>query len=150
MPIIFKDGCLLDAFDRGEVDVIMHCANLQNIFGSGVAKSIRERYPEAYEADTIHYNSKSKKPFSHTPWVFPERKTIINLYGQEFYGTNKRQLNYGRLAEALVGGSGVFHLMIRWGVPYNMACYRAGGDWSIVLEMVSHIFRRNEVYVYKL
>jgi len=30
MSIIFKDGCLLDAFDRGEVDCIMHCANLKN------------------------------------------------------------------------------------------------------------------------
>ena len=29
MSIIFKDGCLLNAFDRGEVDCIMHCTSLQ-------------------------------------------------------------------------------------------------------------------------
>lgn len=30
MAIIHKSGCLLDAFDKGEMDVIMHCANMQN------------------------------------------------------------------------------------------------------------------------
>jgi len=145
-----KDGCLLDAFDRGGVDVIMHCANLQNVFGSGVAKSIKERYPAAYEADTEHHTKNRKSPISYAGFAGYNR-AIVNLYGQEFYGRDKRHLNYGRLAEALIEArSCVYTLKTKIGIPYNMGCDRAGGDFNIVLEMVEYIFRENEVYVYKL
>ena len=47
--LIRRDGNLLLADD---VIAIGHQANCQNTFGSGIARSIREMYPEAYAADT--------------------------------------------------------------------------------------------------
>lgn len=60
MTIKIITGCLLDAFDKGEVDVIGHCCNMQNTFGSGIAEDIRERYPKAYEADTVWHKANIK------------------------------------------------------------------------------------------
>ena len=46
--LIYKEGNLLLAKD---VEVIGHQANCQNTFGSGIARTIREMYPDAYKAD---------------------------------------------------------------------------------------------------
>jgi O-acetyl-ADP-ribose deacetylase (regulator of RNase III) len=46
-------GNLIDLAEQGEFDVIVHGCNCLNTMGSGIAKEIRERYPEAYEADTV-------------------------------------------------------------------------------------------------
>jgi O-acetyl-ADP-ribose deacetylase (regulator of RNase III) len=53
-------GNLLDMADAGEFDIIVHGCNCFNTMGSGIAKQIKERYPNAYAADqetdrvTIH------------------------------------------------------------------------------------------------
>lgn len=46
-------GNLIDMAEQGLLDVIVHGCNCQNTMGSGIAKEMRERYPEVYEADTI-------------------------------------------------------------------------------------------------
>lgn len=45
-------GNLIDLAEKGEFDIIVHGCNCQNTMGSGIAKEIRERYPQAYEVDT--------------------------------------------------------------------------------------------------
>lgn len=45
-------GNLLDLAEHGKFDIIVHGCNCQNTMGSGIAKEIRERYPEVYDADT--------------------------------------------------------------------------------------------------
>lgn len=47
-------GNLLDLAEKGEFDVIIHGCNCLNTMGSGIAREIRERYPDAYEADTLY------------------------------------------------------------------------------------------------
>lgn len=44
-------GNLLDMADAGEFDIIVHGCNCFNVFGSGIAKQIKERYHYAYSAD---------------------------------------------------------------------------------------------------
>ncbi len=45
--IIHKDCNIFDGGAQG----IIHQANCQNTMGSGIAREIRARYPEAYEVD---------------------------------------------------------------------------------------------------
>jgi len=45
-------GNLIDMAEDGEFDIIVHGCNCQNTMGSGIAKEIRARYPQAYEADS--------------------------------------------------------------------------------------------------
>lgn len=49
-------GNLLDLAEKGKFDIIVHGCNCQNTMGSGIAKEIRERYPDAYDADTSFAN----------------------------------------------------------------------------------------------
>ena len=46
-------GNLIDLAEQGEFDVIVHGCNCLNTMGSGIAAEIRERYPQAYTADTL-------------------------------------------------------------------------------------------------
>ncbi len=46
-------GNLLDLAARGNFSIIMHGCNCHNTMGSGIAKEIRERYPEAYAVDCM-------------------------------------------------------------------------------------------------
>jgi O-acetyl-ADP-ribose deacetylase (regulator of RNase III) len=47
-------GNLIDMAEQGLFDVIVHGCNCLNTMGSGIAAEIRQRYPEAYEADTAY------------------------------------------------------------------------------------------------
>ncbi len=49
-------GNLIDLAEEGEFDIIVHGCNCQNTMNSGIAKEIRERYPQAYNADTVAHN----------------------------------------------------------------------------------------------
>lgn len=44
-------GNLIDLAEKGKFDIIVHGCNCQNTMGSGIAKEISERYPEAYDED---------------------------------------------------------------------------------------------------
>ena len=111
MTVQIVKGCLLDAFDKGEVNVIAHCCNAQSKMESGIAKSIKERYPKVYyeylehlsiskdwsggSLGTIHYVNLGEHPDG---W---RDKKVYNLIGQEFYGLDKRYVNYGALSQCL-------------------------------------------------
>jgi len=139
-------GNLVSAVLNGDVDMIMHVCNCQGVMGSGIAKEIKERMPEAYKV--------------YTSWPinlggYSSSKTVINLYAQDNYGYGKRQLNYGALSLSLqdafddLDESG-FRGTI--GIPYKMGSDRAGGDWEIVLEIVEELaeYYGIEVVIYKL
>lgn len=81
-------GNLIDLAEQGHFDWIVHGCNCQNTMGSGIAKEIKDRYPEAYGADTAY--SKGKNPVSllgnySKQFFFPTNKSnfgIINAYTQ--------------------------------------------------------------------
>lgn len=159
-------GDVVDAVLKGEIITMMHCTNCQNRFNNGVAKAVRERLPEGWEADCL-FSSAVPDPqdrlgrISIPPSrIHPPR--VINLYGQlergveyDDKGVQIRRMNYGALADAMVlarkfllehctNPSGY-----RLGFPVNMAAKRAGGDWTIVREMIMFIFREFDVTFYE-
>lgn len=83
-------GNLLDLAEQGEFDVIVHGCNCQNTMGSGIAYQIKNRYPEAYAADTEFmrgrpaYNKLGNYSvyhnFSNKPYF-----TVVNAYTQIHY-----------------------------------------------------------------
>lgn len=165
MAIIYKTGNVVDALLNGEVDFIAHCCNSQGVMGSGIAKEIKERIPEAYMAYRRHYEMLQERgTLRHFLGSCVEGGKVLNLIGQEYYGRDKkRYVNYGALASAL---SHCFHVIqfevdeeigiypptITVGIPYNMASDRAGGNWEIVLELIEHCLADyvKDVVIYKL
>lgn len=161
MGIIYRTGNVVDALINGEVDFIMHCCNAQGVMGSGVAKEIRQRIPNAYTEYMFRYNL--SKQFDNGKGFLGSVNLadgVFNLIGQEYYGYDKkRYVNYGALAScfrmlpcAIEQSSDKYSDECAIGIPYKMASDRAGGNWNIVLELIEHLVVPyvKEVVVYKL
>lgn len=153
MTVQIKNICVFEQFDKlkaqGHLPQILHVCNAQGVMGSGIAKSIKERFPDAYREYLT----------AHKLGAITFTTDIINMVAQEFYGNdNRRYLNYGALGNCLARvesyvGSGKFredysvkNIIL---IPHNMGCDRAGGDWTIVLEMITWYFRPHEVIICK-
>lgn len=157
MTIEIINGCLLDALDRGDVNVAVHCVNLQKVMGSGIALSIKNRYPKVYNQYINHTGY-----LGEADWVmvYPKKdlelypRCLVNLYGQEDYGMHKRQGNYGAISNALSSIRKGLHYyygsMATIGFPYKMCSDRAGCDFDIILEMIEFYFKGLPVKIYKL
>ena len=77
-----------DIFDS-KTDVIAHSCNMMGKMNSGVAKQVREKYPEVYESYLKLYNE-----FSLGDVLFTETKdgrVIANMFGQKNYGYDGKQ-----------------------------------------------------------
>jgi len=153
MAIEIVSGDLLDALDNRDVDVIGHIVNCQGVMGSGIAKSIKQRYPSVYE---IYFNTCLKSEDKSNLLGLAEgcyiakQKWVYNLHAQLDYGTYKRQLNYGAIAECLIRMAYEADPRCYIGFPFKMGSDRAGGDWTIVLEMIEFYFKDHSVKIYKL
>lgn len=90
----YMTGNLIDLAEQGYFDILVHGCNCQNTMGSGIAKEIRARYPEAYVVDTEYH--KALAFIYGEPFVFeklgnytqcmPDKKfTIVNAYTQVNY-----------------------------------------------------------------
>lgn len=170
MALIEKQGCLLKAFETGEVTAIGHCANTWGIMGAGIALQIKKQYPKAHVMAQQYAQFKDNLEnveFLHLPFhahcisLFRDNqpKFLFNLYGQEAIGVGnpqyqetRRNVSYAVLAKAL---KEMHYYLLEWpqvkiGFPKYMGCYRAGGDWHIVSELIRDTFLTKDVYIYEL
>lgn len=150
--LIHKNGDLLT---EPNIDAIGHQANCQNTFGSGIAASIKELFPTAYEADTLAKKS-GTNVLGNTSYVGVKRSNgkplaIFNLYGQNLFGREERKTNYEAIYCALEKMRKVCEYaketraaagldLPTVGFPYKMGCDRGGGDWNIVETMIRVAF----------
>jgi O-acetyl-ADP-ribose deacetylase (regulator of RNase III) len=128
------------------IDAAGHVANCQHTFGSGIARTIRELYPEVYAADCETFRGHKGKMGTFSLGVIKnpkaQLKAIYNLYGQFQFG-NARDLNYEALYSALtemrddISGSELTSI----GFPYKLGSDRAGGDWMVVESMIYSVFK---------
>jgi O-acetyl-ADP-ribose deacetylase (regulator of RNase III) len=143
--IIEKLGNLLEAQD---VDAIAHVCNLFCTFGAGFALHLKNKYPEAYAADCKTKNGATEKlgKCSHTTTAIK----IYNMYAMTGLGRSKRQVHYEYLIQCLtaVKNNMIASKRKTLGIPYNMGCALAGGDWRIVRAIIESVFDESEVNVY--
>lgn len=154
------EGDLLD-FPNG-IKAIAHSCNCQNIMGGGIALQIRERYPEAYAADTKMHEAGevSLGDFSFTRIKKSPHNFIYNLYTQFNIGRKTRQVDYEAFHRAITN----LHMEIvreraacavlsedtemPVGFPYKMSCSLAGGNWDIIYAMLNDVFGDSSVKAY--
>ncbi len=141
---------------KSDCTVIMHQANCFKTMGAGIAKQISIKYPLANKADKLYEASPEERFGKFTYAKIRENLVIINLYGQ--YGLGKGlQTNYEKLDSAIdsflkfAKEKQTFNLN-KIGVPYNMGCGLAGGDWEKVKEILIEKSNKYnvDIYVYQL
>ena len=90
-------GNLIQYAKMGSCDVLVHGCNCFCTMGSGIAKQIRNHFPEAYEADLKTIKGSDKKLGSYsqaTIWNGNHKFTILNAYTQYGWNTNIIQVDY--------------------------------------------------------
>lgn len=153
--IEYRKGNVVDAFFEGEGDYLIHGCNCQGVMGSGVAKEIKSRIPEAYRAYREICNNRNglqgeqllgtvvEVPLGYT------NRYIINMFTQNHYGTSQRHFNYGAFAMALS-----IQFSFKYGKEIVMPKIGAGlggGDWDIIEEIILYgTFNKNHFIVYEL
>jgi O-acetyl-ADP-ribose deacetylase (regulator of RNase III) len=127
------DGDLLVLANRGDFTVIIHGCNCFHTMGAGIAKSIKEKYPEAYEADLqTNYGDKNKLG-DYSFFDYPNF-TIINAYTQYMYGRGK-QVDYDAVRKCFNKIKKKFGMKMgrsnKFGIP-KIGAGLAGGNWDII------------------
>jgi O-acetyl-ADP-ribose deacetylase (regulator of RNase III) len=141
-------GDLLDYYERGEIDVLGHVCNCQNVMSSGVALQIKNKYPYAYKA-YVEYDTVYGLELGTVSWGFDGDKAIANLHAQDDYGRGRRQLDYEAFYKCLEEVKGMMlHKKYKTvGFPYLIGSDRAGGDFRIVLAMIEVVFEDMDVLI---
>jgi hypothetical protein len=145
-----------DIFKQEKVNMVVHCANCFHTMNSGIARQIREQFPEAYEAD-CKTNAGDRNKLGTYSFArikndkFPHLKYIVNLYGQFDFGGGGRFCSYDAIVkglEKLRDDMLSSKKELTLGIPYKMASDRAGGDWNIVESIIHSVFEEYPIDVY--
>ena len=136
-------GDLLTLFENFEFDVIIHGCNCFNTMGAGIARSIKQKYPLAYEADCKTVRGDHKKLGTFTDCqiqsVFKEHKEtqfIVNAYTQFEYGGN-HPLCYPAV-ESVFRKLNCIYTGLDIGIP-KIGAGLAGGDWEHIQNIINSV-----------
>jgi O-acetyl-ADP-ribose deacetylase (regulator of RNase III) len=135
MKVVRGDLVML-ALD-GRFEVIIHGCNCQCAMGAGIAKTIKQAFPEAYDVDKATAKG-SRKKLGSLSTVTVERGdrkiTIVNGYTQFHWRGSGVLVDYVALrsvmrqVKAMFAGSRIAYPMIGAGL--------AKGDWSIIASII--------------
>jgi O-acetyl-ADP-ribose deacetylase (regulator of RNase III) len=142
-------GDLIKLFKEGEFDVIVHGCNCGNNMGDGIAKTIRDEFPEAYAADLETQAWDISKLGTISCAGIENGRTVINAYTQyRWYGVG---LSGGPLCEYDALRSCFKDIKkrfgeksLRFGIP-AIGAARAGGDWSIISAIIDEEMEGEDV-----
>jgi len=144
-------GDAVHALQMGDIQCLGHQVNMHGVMGAGIAKVIREAYPSAYAEYRAAIQDKRLSLGGLLVSEVGAERFIAHLAGQEYTGRGRRQTDYSALRRSL------FRLST-WsketgktvGLPYGIGCGLAGGDWTVVAEMISNAFESIHVVLYRL
>lgn len=140
-------GDLLNMFDDGAFDVIIHGANCFNTMGGGIARQIRDRYPAAWSADQVTEAGDATKLGDYTCAEVVKSKSavIVNAYTQYDYnrgGETLDRFEYDSfrlvLSRLLMDFGGV-----DYGLP-EIGMGLAGGDRQKIMAIIEEFSERVE------
>ncbi len=148
----------LTLFPNG-INVIAQSCNAQGAMNSGLAKAIRDKWPEVFNDYKTTYDHEGLAMGSLVVTTLPDGKKIVSAITQRFYrkdpADKTRFMDYEALYVALETlrdalehgmreGRGPYVL----GLPYLLSADRAGGAWQIIEPMIQFIFAASSVQTY--
>lgn len=159
MQVEHRQGNLFDT----DILHIVHGCNAQGVMGSGVARIVRDEYPEAYEeyvraykegADGMSFTEmlftkSSGLPMGMIQMVPSNGKVIINAITQEQFGpAPTRWVSYDAVADAFrsinkaLAGQATQVAMPRIGAGLG------GGDWNVIEAIIASEMTQVQPVVY--
>jgi len=145
MKIEYIRGDLLTT----DVRHIIHGCNSHGVMGSGVAKAIRDKYPQAYQDYNDVYNNYGLELGNIIVSVQNDGKVIHNAITQKDYGRDSSRVyvSYWAIAEA-------FRKINQWGVGEiampKIGSGLANGDWNVISAIIENTLIDTRPIVYIL
>ena len=131
------NGDLIKLALNGEFDVIIHGCNCFNTMGAGIAKQIKNQFPEAYAVDCTTLKGDKNKLGTITIANIERNNIkfdIVNGYTQYSFGYSTANYNAIRLVmqrvKYLYSGKRIGYPLIGAGL--------AGGDWNIISSIINN------------
>lgn len=133
---VIKGDLIALALD-GQFDVIVHGCNCQCAMGAGIALTIKNIFPEAYEADLQTRKGDASKLGTFTQATVHRNAhsvTIVNGYTQDHYRGRGVLANYDAIRSVFAGVARDFP-NARIGYPL-IGAGLAKGDWSVISTII--------------
>lgn len=148
---------------ESDCDYICHQVNCQGKMNSGIAKSIREKWPVVYNNYMEKYNVLNGvsgallgdiqivglwDDFYATNF----HQSVINMFSQEHYGYDgRRYTSYDAFWNCLHLIKKTVQKGSKIGFPGYIGCVRGGANWDVIYEMINQVLAEDyEVYIYFL
>lgn len=141
---------ILHSINPDEPTVIMHGCNCFHTMGTGVAKSLRDKWPQVYRADVEYLPKGSKDKLGHHSMAkINDNLYVLNCYTQYKYGRVGLYADYEAIATCFkyIGE----HLSPKYKIRTSkIGCNNAGGDWKIIKGIMEKYLSKFDVTVYYL
>lgn len=143
-------------------NIIGHQVNAQGVMGSGLAKSIKARYPEVFQdyltVCQINRRSRSLMGMCLLSETKAPSKWVANLFGQFEYGGKSQQAmktgmntEYDELRKALESlKQEAKEKGLSVALPWQLGSGLAGGSWDDVRQIIEEVFHDYYVTIYRL
>lgn len=139
-----------------DCSIMVHQVNCLGLMGSGVAKEVKERFPDVEDRYRIlcsQYKNNPKTLLGTAQIIKQGDIYIVNLFGQE--KINPLWYLGGRVTdyEALKKGFKVVRDFMeskklkKLGLPCGLGCVRGGGKWEEVSQIIKEIFDGSDIEV---
>lgn len=133
--------------------IIAHVCNNLGVFNAGVAKALRQRYPQAYVTYHDYVHSDSAKLGANNYVHFEDGNIIVNMIAQDGLPSynNRKPCNMNALEDCLINLS-LYALNCGYDIHMPKIGTGFGGrDWDTeILPLMEKCLDRNNVYVYLL
>jgi O-acetyl-ADP-ribose deacetylase (regulator of RNase III) len=146
--IQYVKGDLLGATQK----VIAHGCNAQGVMGSGVAKSIREKWPNVYEVYNLKHRVFGLQLGDIIPVATLDGKTVVNCITQEFYGRDgKRYVDYDAIRTCMekINNRAESWEVAEVAIPM-LGAGLGGGEWDIIEDIIEKSAKNFIPVVYSL
>ena len=153
MITYIKGDILTPNEDKDKKVIVCHQVNCKGVMGAGLAKQIKDKFPDTYYSYNSLCATQGSKNLGKVLYCFDSEKDynyiIANCFGQDNYGRDKIYTDYQALRSCFTSIAETFSdYVIR--IPYFMGCGLAGGDWYIVLGMITDILKDCQVEIWHL
>lgn len=150
MKIEYRQGDLFST----DIELILHGCNAKGVMGSGVAKVVKQSFPDTYEAYAL-WCSKGFRLGQYLA-IAERGKIIINAVTQQNYGKVVEQtgpnpiryVSYDAVAEIMHSLNTVYAGSII-AMP-RIGAALGGGDWSVISAIIESELKTVQAVVYQL
>jgi O-acetyl-ADP-ribose deacetylase (regulator of RNase III) len=150
MKIRYEQGDFVEGFPAW----LLHGCNAQGVMGSGAAKAVRAKYPQAYTDYRKQYEACEQRVGTITVSHQPDGRIVFNGITQKYYGRDQQvYVSYDAVRKVIqtvdlyAKDHGIGPVYV--GMP-KIGAGLGGGSWDVISQIIEEESRHFTAVVYEL